>query len=213
MEAGLFGLSAVAGVFLSGFFLWRRAKEERFNESDVMDVYLMVGVWALVASRVAVVIQRFDRFGLDPLRWVSLVSLPGLDPSAALVMGTVMIALAALKRKWNVWLTWDVFLQAVMLWEAVILAATHVAAAVFSLVWFLLLSWVEREYRLWDWYKARRGNVRPGLVACTWAIGQGILLVWLAGQWSRVVFLNGLGAALVAASVTAIVIRAGRIHL
>ena len=213
MEAGLFGLSAVAGVFLSGFFLWRRAKEERFNESDVMDVYLMVGVWALVASRVAVVIQRFDRFGLDPLRWVSLVSLPGLDPSAALVMGAVMIALAALKRKWNVWLTWDVFLQAVMLWEAVILAATHVAAAVFSLVWFLLLSWVEREYRLWDWYKARRGNVRPGLVACTWAIGQGILLVWLAGQWSRVVFLHGLGAALVAASVVAIVVRAGRIHL
>lgn len=213
MEAGLFGLLIAAGFFLSGFFLWRRAKEERFNESDVMDVYITVGVWALVASRLAVVIQRFDRFGLDPLRWVSLVSLPGLDPFAALVTGTMMIALAALKRRWNVWLTWDVFLQAVMLWEAVILAATNVAAAAFSFAWFLLLYWVEREYRLWDWYKARRGNVRPGLVACTWAIGQGILMVWLAGQWSRVVFLNGLGAALVAASVVMIVVRAGRIHL
>lgn len=213
MEVGLFGLFAVAGFFLSGFFLWRRAKEERFNESDVMDVYITVGVWALAASRVAVVIQRFDRFGMDPLRWVSLVSLPGLDPTAALVTGTVMIALAALKRRWNVWLTWDVFLSAVMLWEAVILAATHVAAAVFSAAWFLLLYWVEREYRLWDWYKARRGNVRPGLVACTWAIGQGILMVWLAGQWSRVVFLNGLGVALVAVSAVMIVVRAGRIHL
>lgn len=213
MNAGIFGLSVIAGFFVSGFFLWRRAKEEHFNESDVMDVYLTVSVWALVASRLSSVVARFDQFGMDPFRWVSFTSLPGLDGVAALVIGVAMIILASIKRRWDTWLTLDVFLPAVMLWEAAILMSVNVVAGAFLLGGFLALQWVEREYRLWDWYRGRRGNVRPGLVTCAWALGNGFLLAWLAGQWSRVVFLNGLGVVLVVTSITLIAIRSGRIHL
>lgn len=213
MSVGIFGLSVVAGFFISGFSLWRRAKEEHFNESDVMDVYVTVSVWALLASRLLSVVERFDRFGMDPFRWMSFTSLPGLDGVAALIVGVSMIALASIKRRWDVWLTLDVFLPAVMLWESVVVVGFNVVAGVFLLGGFFVLQWIEREYRLWDWYHGRRGNVRPGLVTCGWVIGNGLLLAWLAGQWNRVVFLNGLGVALIVTSVALIAIRSGRIHL
>ncbi len=174
MAITLFGILGALGFLFSGFLLWRRAREEHFAESDVFDVYITTALWALVIGRIVAIVVRFDAFGFDPLRWVALATLPGVSGIACLVTAVLMIALAALKRKWDPWLAMDVFLPAVLLWEAFLIALSSWWVSLIYLGWVMFLLWVEREYRFWDWYKGKRGGSKSGLVASLWLVGNGL---------------------------------------
>lgn len=201
MNFTLFGLSVAIGFVLSGFFLWRRAIDEHFSESEVFDVYIASALWALLVSRAVEVASRIDRFGLDPLRWLSLFSIPGLNGSAALVVAVVMILLAGWKRHWDLWITMDVYFPAIMLWQSAIIATFRWEIGVLWLVWFGLLWWIEREYRLWDWCKGKRGSTRPGIVASAWIAGEGVGLGIVALRSEAMISFGLIALALVLAAV------------
>lgn len=211
MSITLFGLFAVLGFIISGFFLWKRAIDEHLPESQVFDIYITASLWALIASRAVAILLRFDRFGFNPLRWFSLFSLPGLDGITALTVGVVMILLGATKRHWDPWLTLDVYVPSIMLWQASLIVLYWWQVTLFWLAWFMLLWWVEHEYRLWEWYRGRRGFARPGLVTAIWigGIGSGFSLV--AGLTGSMVFLLGSGIVLVLIGSILGYIRSGRV--
>ena len=174
MSPTLFGLLAVLGFLSSGFILWFNAKEENLPEDEVFDVYLVSGLWAFVAARIAAVVLEFDRFGMAPLRWLSFFSLPGLNAAAALVVGILIVTVGIVRRRWDPWLGLDVFAPAVLLWQAALIAMASWQTAIFWLVWFGILVIAGRKYRFWEWYKGRRDQSRPGLVFSCWLIGNGI---------------------------------------
>jgi hypothetical protein len=170
----LFGLLAVVGFLSSGFILWLGAKEENLPEDEVFDVYLVSGLWAFAAARIAAVVLEFDRFGMTPLRWLSFFSLPGLNAVAALTIGVLMIAVGIVRHRWDSWLGLDVFAPAILLWQAALITLTDWRIAIFWLLWFAVLVAVGRKYRFWEWYKGRRDQSRPGLVFSGWLIGNGV---------------------------------------
>lgn len=211
MSITLFGIAAALGFIVSGFFLWKRARQENFPEDEVFDVYIVATLWAVAVARSVAIVLRFDRFGFDLLRWLSFFSLPGLNGLAALSVGVVMIWLAAIKRRWDPWLTGDVYLPALMLWQSILVAPFRWPVAVAWFLCFLLLLWIEREYRLWEWYRGRRSQARPGLVSSTWLIGVGIGLGLLAQPPLGVISLLTVGLSLVASGIVIGYKRSGRV--
>lgn len=181
---------------ISGYYLWLRAKDENLPEDEVFDIYIVSALWALVASRGFEIAIRFNEFGWNIIRWLSVFSLPGLNGLAALFTFLVMVYLAGVKRQWEVWKTWDIFLPPLILWQGIIFLTISLPAAVAWILGFGVLAWVEKEYRLWDWFKGRHSTAKPGLVSAVW-LGielSGISLVALQSQgvvFSGVLF--GLG--------------------
>ena len=110
MSITLFGLSVAFGFLASGFYLWLRAKSENLPEDEIFDIYIISAIWSLVASRAVEIAIRFNEFGWNILRWLSIFSLPGLNGLAALLTFVSLVYLAGVKRQWEVWKTWDIFL-------------------------------------------------------------------------------------------------------
>ena len=168
MSITLFGLSTAFGFLISGYYLWLRAKEENLPEDEIFDIYIISAVWALAASRASEIAIRFNEFGWNIIRWFSVFSLPGLNGLAALFTFLIMVYLAGIKRQWEVWKTWDIFLPPLILWQAAISLSFSLPAAVIWVLGFGILVWIEKEYRLWDWFKGHHSTAKNGLVSSVW---------------------------------------------
>lgn len=195
MSITLFGLSTAFGFLVSGFYLWLRAKGENLPEDEIFDIYIVSAIWSLIASRVVEIVIRFNEFGWNILRWLSVFSLPGLNGLTALLTFAGLVYLAGVKRQWEVWKTWDVFLPSLMLWQGIIFLSFSLLVAGIWILGFGVLAWIEKEYRLWDWYKGHHSTVRTGLVSAGWLGFEALGISWVAFQTKGVVFSGVLSAA------------------
>lgn len=211
MSITLFGLSTALGFLVSGYYLWLRAKGENLPEDEIFDIYIVSAIWALVASRAFEVAIRFNEFGWNIIRWLSVFSLPGLNGLAALLTFLIMVYLAGVKRQWEVWKTWDIFLPPLILWQAAISFSFSLPAAAIWILGFGILVWVEKEYRLWDWFKGHRSSVRTGLVSAGWLGFEALGISYVALQTKGVVFSGLLFAIGVLTSVVVGYRRSGRV--
>ncbi|MEK7111238.1 MAG: prolipoprotein diacylglyceryl transferase family protein [Patescibacteria group bacterium] len=211
MSITLFGISTALGFLISGYYLWLRAKDENLPEDEIFDIYIVSAIWALVASRGFEIAIRFNEFGWNIIRWLSVFSLPGLNGLAALLTFLTMVYLAGVKRQWEVWKTWDIFLPPLILWQGIIFLSFSLPAAIAWILGFGVLVWIEKEYRLWDWFKGRHSTARTGLVSSVWFGFElsGISLVAL--QTKGVIFSGVLFAVGVLMSVVAGYRRSGRV--
>jgi len=209
MSPTFFGISATAGFLFSGFYLWKRAREEHLPETEIFDVYIVISLWVILISRIASIVLNFDKFGFDPIRWLSIFTLPGLDGLTGLITAVVMVILAAMKRHWDIWVGLDVFLPAIMIWQSFLTLTIQWPIAVIWGVFSVLLWWTEREYRFWNWYRGRRANTRPGLVAAFWLMGEGVGFTVLALFANHVLFL-ALGISMLITAVIVTYQRSGR---
>ncbi|MBI5356852.1 prolipoprotein diacylglyceryl transferase [Candidatus Collierbacteria bacterium] len=211
MSITLFGILVSLGFLISGYYLWLRAKDENLPEDEVFDIYIVSAVWALASSRAFEIAVRFNEFGWNIIRWFSVFSLPGLNSLAALLTFLIMVYLAGVKRQWEVWKTWDIFLPPLILWQAIISLLFSLPAAAVWILGFGILVWIEKEYRLWDWFKGRHSAAKTGLVSSIW-LGlelSGISLVAL--QTKGMVFSGVLFAAGILAAAVSGYARSGRV--
>lgn len=211
MSITLFGISTALGFLISGYYLWLRAKDENLPEDEIFDIYIVSAIWALVISRGFEIAVRFNEFGWNIIRWFSVFSLPGLNGLAALLTFLTMVYLAGVKRQWEIWKTWDIFLPPLILWQGIIFLSFSLPAAAVWILGFGILVWTEKEYRLWDWFKGRHSTARTGLVSSVWFGFElsGISLVAL--QTKGVIFSGVLFAVAVLISAVAGYRRSGRV--
>ena len=188
MNITLFGISTSLGFLISGFYLWLRAKEENLPEDEIFDIYIVSAIWALAASRAVEIAIRFNEFGWNIISWFSIFSLPGLNGLTALLTFAGLVYLAGIKRQWEVWKTWDIFLPSLMLWQGIIFLSFSLPAAGIWIFGFGVLVWVEKEYRLWDWFKGHRGTARTGLVSAGWLGFEVLGISYVALQTKGMVF-------------------------
>ncbi len=211
MAITLFGLSTAFGFLISGYYLWLRAKEENLPEDEIFDIYIISAVWALAASRASEIAIRFNEFGWNIIRWFSVFSLPGLNGLAALFTFLIMVYLAGVKRQWEVWKTWDIFLPPLILWQAAISLSFSLPAAATWILGFGILVWVEKEYRLWDWFRGRHSTAKTGLVSSVWLGFELLGISLVALQTKGMVFSGVLFALGVLMSVVMGYRRSGRV--
>ena len=211
MSITLFGISTALGFLVSGYYLWLRAKGENLPEDEIFDIYIVSAIWALAVSRGVEIAVRFNEFGWNIIRWFSVFSLPGLNGLAALLTFVGLVYLAGVKRQWEAWKTWDVFLPSLMLWQGIIFLSFSLLAAGIWILGFISLVWIEKEYRLWDWFKGHRSSVRTGLVSAGWLGFEALGISYVALQTKGVVFSGVLSAAGILAMMILGYRRSGRV--
>lgn len=210
MSITTFGLAAALGFLTAGYLLWQNAREENLSPEEVFDIFIASSIWAFIAARAAAVALQFDRFGWNPLRWLAIFHLPGLNSLAALAVGVLMITIGISRRGWNTWLGLDVFTPAILVWQAALVITFNRQLSLFWAAWALVLVYVNRHYRLWEWYRGRKSDAKPGLVTSLWLVGLGLGFFLLALLKISMIFLSLVGAGLIAVGLVSGYRRSGR---
>jgi prolipoprotein diacylglyceryltransferase len=201
----VFGFMA---IWLFGFVLWRKAREEHYPEDEVFDSFIISTVAGLIAGRVAHLVLNFPTFGWDPLAWIDVIGRPGAHFAiGALVAGWYFYTFAK-KNRWDAFETLDFWVLALTATQAWLSLGTLVAGIgyglptklpwgwvfpgvfephhplqVYWLVTYILLWWylarVEYKYRLFAWYRAGKSSAQAGFLTATYVIVISVMtLVW-----------------------------------
>lgn len=201
-----YGVLSVIAFFLGAFIVWKKGREEHFEEEELFDFTLLATFWGIVGARLWYIAWHFAQFGWEPLKWVTLVRHPGLSAMGALLVGLVAVILFAVSKKWAVWEILDVMVLGVASVQPVLFLAaflngsgygvrsqlpwavtfpgvegarhpTQLYGLVLALLLFWLLMKVFAAFRTYDWYKGKSSEANGGLVACVYGVGFGILSV------------------------------------
>jgi len=198
---GLFHLRTAAvlgviGFFLSGFVMWRKAREEHYSEAQLFDGFLLSTVAAFVFGRFGYIVLNWTQFGLNWLNWLDFVSLPGTQPLVGMLGGLWYFYRFAKQKKWDAFEILDYYVTAVvfgLFWRYIgaffdggqyglttnlpigivfpgMQEKVHpiqLYFAAFCLIWFLYLLKVEYKYRLFEWYRAGKKTAETGFLVAT----------------------------------------------
>jgi phosphatidylglycerol---prolipoprotein diacylglyceryl transferase len=199
-----FGVFLALSFLMTGYIFWRRGKEEHYNEEELFDTFLLALIWGILWSRIAFIGLNFSHFGFNPLKWFNIFGWPGTIPVVGLVMGAWFLYRQAEKQRWNAFEILDYLalatsLGTTILWIGLFFAGSHFgnptslpwgvtfagvfdkrhptqlyAAVLFGLL-FILLSWLEPRYRLFEWYRDKKHSAQTGFIFALFCIGYGLI--------------------------------------
>lgn len=176
-----FGLVLFLGLFFGGFKLWQKAKEEGWEESAVMDGWLLAGVGALMSGRAGYVLLHLNQFGGSWYKMIFFTKFPGLSGEAAWLGGMGVLLLWGLSRK----LDWWRWLEAVV-WAGLIVEIFGRAAGA-QFIWSLGLILIYGLIKFWE-KRYRAFNFKEGVLAAAYLFLSGGLNLGLTGyeaqKWS-----------------------------
>lgn len=181
------------GVVLGVFVFWKKAKEEYYDESQILDVALGTMFWSIVWGRVLYILLHFEDFGLNLWYWVSVWSKPGFYWLGFYLGGGYWFIRYCIRHKWDVFKTLDLAVLGLSLMQVFVNLGLFMSggavggvtrmpvgmvfpgtfeprhpvalyAALFWLVLFAFLWWVEPRYRRFVWYQRFKGDSRPGFL-------------------------------------------------
>ncbi len=200
-------------AFLSvAFLFWRKGREEHYEESQLFDGFLLSTLFGLVAGRVGFILLHLAEVGTQPLKWLDVISYPGVNLFVGLLGAGIYMYRFALKQKWDVYEIMDFWVLAVsfglgLMWVGLFFDGSsfgnptqlpwglvfpgvfdkhHPVQAYFALFFFVLswyLNWVEYRYRTFTWYRAGKNTAQTGFLTSVFIIGLGIFSFVVA--WLR----------------------------
>lgn len=190
----------MALAFLSGsFVVWRRAKEEAYDEEKIFDAIIFTTLFAFLGARIYYLLFNFTEFGFNLLKWFWLTRYAGLSFHGGLLGGILGLFLFCKREKWDFWQTADMAVFGLVLAQVIGRIGcflngccygrptnffwgvkfaglaeprhpTQIYEAVFVLLIFFLLLKLERRYRLFTWYKGKKDKAAPGFLALSYLI-------------------------------------------
>lgn len=196
-----FGIFIFFGVFFGAFKLWRRAKEEGWEETAVIDIWLLSGVMALVAGRLGYAYWHGLEAGLDWYKIMFFTKYPGLSGEAAWWGGTITLLVLALKKKLSFWHFFEIAASALIIAELMVRIGGFFAGTSLGrpapagwglsfpgvsdprwpvqLFWavglggvYLAFNWLEKHYRSFGWSK--EGFLAAAYLGLTGVLGLGL---------------------------------------
>ncbi len=188
---------------MASFIFWRRGKEEHYKEDQLFDGYLLSILVGLVAARVGFVLISLSQLGLAPLKWLDIFSHPGFSGWAGLVGGGLYLKKFAKESKWDVYEILDfavtaISFGAVFMWLGRFFEGTSMGLptslpwgvqfptvlephhpvqlyfAVFYVLLFWYLTWVEYHYRTFAWYRIGKRTAQTGFITSVFVIGSSL---------------------------------------
>lgn len=112
-----FGVFLFLGLFFGSFSLWRRSREEGWEETAVMDIWLLAGAAALVAGRIGYVGTHWPDFNFSWYKMLFLTKFPGLSALTAWLGAILVFAAAAFKKRLPFWIWLESIIPALLLVE------------------------------------------------------------------------------------------------
>lgn len=198
-----FGLFVCLGLLFGMFVIWKKTREEHYDEADVFDVILSAGMWSLIGARIVYVVLHASQFGFNVLDWFNIFGKPGFSFLGGLVASWIALWRETKKRKWDFYEFTDFAVIGVTLaltfgWLGSFFNGSSLGlptesvfgvrfAGMFDkrhpvqLYAFLLhslffgyLLWVEGRFRTFDWYRAGKSGVKSGFLLFNFVLFLGI---------------------------------------
>lgn len=194
------GVMVALSFFFSSFLIWKKAKEENYDEEMVMDGIILVTIVSFLVSRTWFILENWQQLGGHLLVWFNFVSKPGFSWFGSLIGGILALKLFCQKQKWNFFKMVDlvsfglclgaIFLQIGYFFDGSSYGMltslpwgltfpgldqprhpTQIYELVLLILILRLLYFFDKHYRTYEWYKNKRGEAAPGF----------LFLVFLAG--------------------------------
>ena len=194
-----FGVMVFLGLWFGGFKLWRRAKEEGWDEAAIMDSWLLAGAAALIFGRLGFIVSRWGEFGGSWYKMIFLTKFPGLSAEGAWLGGVTALMILAFKKRFDLWHFAEAAVPALLIVEMFTRVGSFLAgsnlgpvqlmwALALVLVYWLINYW-ERHYRGFGWAK-------EGFLVAVYLMLLGGLKIGLgffeerSGQWWGIGFMS-----------------------
>lgn len=183
-----FGVVLFLGLFFGGFKLWQKAREEGWDETAVMDGWLLSGVGALLAGRFGYILLHLNDFGGSWYKMIFFTKFPGLSGEVAWLGGVLVLLLWGFVRKFNWWRWLEAMVPALILVEMM----THLAAGLAGGNWLIQFSWALGLILVYCllvfWEKRYRAfNLKEGVIVAAYLLFAGGLTIGL-GWWDEQLF-------------------------
>lgn len=199
-----FNIFLVFGILAGSFIFWKRAHEEHFEDDEVFDLLIQSVIFSLVISRVGYVLFHLNDFLQDPFAVLLLFSKPGLDEFTAVFGGLIFLGWQVAKKKWDTFEFLDfaslglsiyfffvwvgrffsgAFIGSVTTFPVAVRFPnvfdqrhpTQLYFAGLFLTFYFFLSWLEKRYRFFEWYKAGKYSAQSGFLNGVFVMGYGFV--------------------------------------
>lgn len=195
---------ALAFVFGS-FQIWKKMKEEHFEDNDIFDIIFMSFFGGLIGGRLFAILFDFGTFGFDIGKWLSL-SYSNQFSWIGFIIGLMYVySVTSKKRKFEYYKLLDLSVFGVIFTQILIrfgqfLDGSYVGIVtslpiglhfpglegdrhplqLYEIIVFVgslfLIKFFDKHYRLYSWYQDNRGKAHPGFL---WLVYLFILLITL----------------------------------
>lgn len=102
------GLFLAAGFLFGTFLVWRLSKAWDLDEEKVLDLTLLTFTGGLFFSRVYFILDNFQLFGFDVLKWIHIVRYPGFAFWGGLLGGWFSLFFLSRRAKLDFWQLADI---------------------------------------------------------------------------------------------------------
>ncbi len=197
------GAFTALGFFFGSFVIWKKGKEEHYEETQLLDGMLLTSLLSLLGARLGFVMSQWP----EKIKFLDLVANPGFSWQAALITGLISLVFYCQKQKWDFFKVADFVVFGLVLglilvflgrfvsifnskdWRSFIL----LAQVLMFMVFYFLLLYFDKNYRTFAWYKNKRGEAAPGFLVLVFLIftsvvelGQSFLVYWpQIFNWSK----------------------------
>ncbi|MDO8551182.1 MAG: prolipoprotein diacylglyceryl transferase [bacterium] len=218
-----FGLFAFLAFFLGSFLLWRKLRED-YPEEEILSLFILATLSALIGARIIYSLDHLIIFGFDLDKWLFFPRYPGFSLVGGYLGTAGFVYYWCKLKKWSLWVVADSFVQSVL---AILIIGnignlflqteliTQPSSQVFTIanlllaVLALLLSfYFASKYRKFLWYKSGK----PGFVATSISAFYFLWFSVLDFSYQKSIYLELVGALLtVLVALVLLYIRSDRI--
>jgi len=191
------GLFFALAFIFGGFSVWRKAKEEHYEDDDIFDAIFLAFFGGIVGARLLYVLLHFSDFGFSLAKWINLEYSNGFTWLGFLFGVMYVLRLVAKKKKWSFYEFADISVYGIITAHLLIrigqfLDGSYVGSqtslpiglvfpglegrrhplplyeiAILLFIYFLI-KWLDKHYRLFTWYQNSRGEANPGFLWLTY---------------------------------------------
>jgi phosphatidylglycerol:prolipoprotein diacylglycerol transferase len=126
-----FGLFLAISFVLSTFIIYRYSKDE-FKEEPYLDLYLYTSLVSIIFARIFYIIQNFDQFKFNFLRYFLVREAPGLSLLGGFLSGFLFLFILVRLKKWKFLYIADIFTVAFSLMLSLAKAGEQLGGASFG---------------------------------------------------------------------------------
>ncbi|MEO8581833.1 MAG: prolipoprotein diacylglyceryl transferase family protein [Patescibacteria group bacterium] len=188
-----FNIFLIVGAVGAAFLFWQRTHAEHFEDDEVFDVMIISTVMALIIARIAYIVLHLTTIFMEWKEWLVVLTKPGFDELTALVVGLWYIWFLSRRKKWDAYeladfATVSISFLLIFVWIGRFFAGTflgdvtklpigvtfpnvfdmrHPSQLYFAFLFlfvYVLLLWIEKKYRFFQWYRAGRHTANSGFV-------------------------------------------------
>jgi len=194
------GFFLALGFLTASFIVWQKGKEENYDAEPLMDAIILGSILGLAGARLFWVLEGGAN---SPSMAINFFKYPGFSYFGALFAGLAFLVFFCRRQKLDFWKLVDVLVFAIIPAQILVRIGNFLDGSylgrptglpwgikfpglklrvhpvslyeiIFLIVILILVKKLDRSYRLFDWYRNKRGEAAPGFLLGVYLFAYGI---------------------------------------